>query len=235
MKERGIIFSAPMVMALLAGEKSQTRRLVKPVGNDGGFVIVEQQDGSWWPQRSDDGESMFVTIDGYAHEMPMRCPYGRPGDRLWVRETWRYVDWTEDGEPYIAYAADGARLLRRNAPEEWADRLFDTWAMLSEPENYAIDNRAADRRWRSPIHMPRWASRITLEITGVRVERLQDISEADAMAEGSRSWADEQDTPARDIPGGETHLIYRQLWESINGADSWDANPLVWVVEFRRC
>jgi hypothetical protein len=167
-------------------------------------------------------------------DITMRCPYGRPGTKLWVRETWKYADWTEDGEPWIAYAAGGDDLLCRTFDEEWDKRLGDIWADLSNPENYNIDNRAADRRWRPSIHMPRWASRITLEITGVRVERLRDISEADAQAEGIerageywRNYGNPMDPCLR------PRTSFATLWSSINGPGSWDANPWVWVVEFR--
>lgn len=167
MKERPIILSGPMVRAILAGAKTQTRRVVKP-----------QAMGQWGPV--------------------VPCPYGRPGDRLWVREAWRPV--------HGGYSDLGAR--------------------------YRADFERDQTVWRPSIHMPRWASRITLEVTGVRVERLQDISEADAQAEGSFEWAAEQDTPVRDLD--EARLVYLQLWQSINGPASWDADPWVWVVEFRR-
>lgn len=193
MKEHGILFSAPMVRALLAGTKTQTRRVVKPQPEKRHpFLAFRKRRGPdfWlWPNARE--------------EVIAECPYGKPGDRLWVRET------------HCAF--DVGRVHYR------ADHALDPAA-----------DKAHGIRWTPAIHMPRWASRITLEITGARVERLQDISEADATAEGSRDWAGEQDTPARDIPGGETRLIYRQLWESINGAGSWDANPWVWVIEFRR-
>lgn len=206
MKERPILFSGPMVRALLEGRKTQTRRVAKEfAGRDDLDAILRR----------------FPNQNG--------CPYGKPGDRLVVRETWNYADWTDDGYPYIGYQADGAKLLCEQIPTEWSERLHDIWAALSADENYAIDNRAADRWWRPSIHMPRWASRITLEITGARVEWLQEISEADAKAEGT--------TPS--IVGSDLgHLKYRAgyqtLWESINEPGSWNANPCVWVIEFRQ-
>src|SRR5690606_3684193 len=172
---------------------------------------------------------------------PELCPYGRPGDRLWVRESWQYANWTEEGEPYIRYAAAGAQELFDvgRIPHDWFDRLEDIWSGLSTEANYAIDNRAADRRWRPSIHMPRWASRITLEITDVRVERLRDISEADAQAEGVALDTEPCDHPRRSCGDvgclGPTHrAAFAELWMQINGAGSWDANPWVWVVSFRR-
>lgn len=143
------------------------------------------------------------------------CPYGQPGDWLWVRETWAGPladadEWDETNDPgelenprFCEYAADGGP-----KPE-----------YLNADENMVC-------RWTSSIHMPRWASRITLEITGVRVERLQGISRGDAMAEGC---------PFPNMAkGGDPCGWYAELWESINGPGSWAANPWVWVIEFKR-
>jgi hypothetical protein len=213
--DRPILFSAPMVRAILAGTKTQTRRLVKPLTAD----------------RLTHCPGFLESLEG----VPL-SQYGQPGDRLWMRETWRYADWTEEGEPHIEYAADGTRTLIEDFPEEWAGRLMDTWVALSDPINFDIDQRAADRRWRPSIHMPRWASRITLNITDVRVERLHGISQADAMAEGIAPEGDEW----RDYMMPSTQICltprgsFETLWSSINGAESWEANPWVWVVEFER-
>lgn len=216
MKERPVLFSAPMIRAILAGAKTQTRRIVKPVGNDGGFVLCERADGSYWPHRSDDGESCFVTgrerDDEYLEEIPMRCPYGVRGDRLWVRETF-CDDWHMDrGE--VEYRADG----------ELDSDMFD-----------------AGCTWRPSIHMPRWASRITLEVTGVRVQRLCDISESDAISEGVRQlrdgsecWVGREGPGSLVTPWPTARDAFRDLWQSINGLGSWGSNPLVWVVEFKR-
>lgn len=221
MAEKPILFSAPMVRALLAGTKTQTRRVVKPVGGDGGFVLMQGDDGSWWPYRSDDGESSFHTVkrkDGiYFDETPQACPYGQPGTKLWVRETWARDD--EDGT--LMYRADLGRDMNANAWEQ---------GRLEGVPRY---------RWRPSIHMPRWASRITLEVTGVRVERLQDIGEADALAEGvTPKWEPGCSGRLMEAVGGfgfrPAASAYAELWEQINGQGSWDANPWVWVVEFRR-
>lgn len=220
MKERPILFSAPMVRAILEGRKTQTRRVVKPRKDLSFGCLLQPHELA--------GE---VNSGDY-----MNCPYGKPGDRLWVRETWQYYDWTEEGEPCIRFSADNATTWPEPGTEDWANKLVDVWEILSRDENYSIDNRARDRRWRPSIHMPRWASRIMLEITGVRIERLADISKDDAMAEGIVLQTD----------GGfglsdSTHYnfcdptdSYASLWESINGAGSWFANPWVWVVEFKR-
>jgi len=225
-KERPILFSAPMVRAILAGTKTQTRRVVKQhkAFEEWG---VKGPDDAYDATTDDDGQGFFLVAGDHGYAGPVPCPYGQPGDRLVVRETWQYAGFTDDGEPFIAYKADGARKLCDTSPLEWADRIEDVFANLSEPSNYNIDQRAADRKWRPSIHMPRWASRITLEIVSVRVERLNDISEADAHAEGtphSMQYAS----------GRLASENFAHLWESINDAGSWDANPWVWVVEFRR-
>lgn len=228
MKERPMHMSAPMVRALLAGTKTQTRRVIKPQPQ----MVTDRTIKTW------DGDADALL--GLLTTTGKSCPYGQPGDRLWVRETWQYADWTQDGEPWIRYRADGAQRLCEHVPEEWADRLTNTWAGLST--GIAIGEPAADRKWRPAIRMPRWASRILLEITAVRVERLRDISEADAQAEGC---AVECMTPTGDDSGSAIHGPggYRALWDTINaagswdtinGAGSWDANPWVWVVEFKR-
>ena len=132
-------------------------------------------------------------------------PYGQPGDWLWVRETWA----RDDEDDALMYRADVGRDMNADAWEQ---------GRLEGVPRY---------KWRPSIHMPRWASRITLEITEVRVDRLHDISEADAGAEGvSAKHTADADYTAREK--------YSVLWEQINGAGSWDANPWVWVVSFRR-
>ena len=193
-----------MVRAILAGTKTQTRRVVKPVGDDDSFVLQDYGDG-WWPYRSDDGESPMKGDN----EIPHACPYGHPGDRLWVRETWRVCG----GREY-EYQQDRSQVMYRATHQE--DGFPLTW------ESYV---------WRPSIFMPRWASRITLKVTGVRVERLQDISIADAMAEG----VVETNANLRGLePCMEWRYAYEDLWRQINGPGSWGANPWVWVIEFRR-
>lgn len=190
MKERPIIFSAPMVRAILSGAKTQTRRVMKVRCHS----ICENDDGKLWPWSED----VELTED-FWHP----CPFGQPGDRLWVRETWGALPHMLGGfqRESLRYRADGEY---QNEHGAW--------------------------RWRPSIHMPRWASRITLEITGVRVERLQDISEADAKAEGV-SMPDGTPAPP-DFWSYQQE--FRHLWEQINGPGSWDANPWVWVIEFKR-
>lgn len=180
MKERPILFSAPMVRAIFSGTKTQTRRVFKA------------KNGGVWPNKND--------IPGML-QILRECPYGQPGDRLWVRETWAQ-----------------ARAARRDEP------IRDAIAYAADRESMADRFGIPDRRWRSSIHMPRWASRILLEIVAVRVERLKDISIDDAIAEGVGIRCD---SPM-------AVMEYSLLWESINGPGSWDANPWVWVIEFQR-
>ena len=200
MKERPILFSAPMVRAILAGTKTQTRRVVKPHRSDDSFVLEDHGNG-WWPYRSEDGESS-VMLDGCEHRF--NCPYGQPGDRLYVKETWSHDG---SGGPPI-YMAD---LCERDYP--------------------GVPCEHGPARWSPSIHMPRWASRITLEITGVRVERLQDISEQDAMAEGVEPYrlpCHPQREALRHVDG------FCAVWESIYGPGSWERNPWVWAITFTR-
>lgn len=220
LKERGIIFSAPMVRALLAGTKTQTRRIYKG---------TPKIDGEQHP----DGSGETWTEWG-------RCPYGVPGDRLWVRETWGYFNPDDTG--------DDIEPDRRDTSQQWAPELMQDghplrnyWRRrIAYKATFAEDKygkgAVAPGRWRPSIHMPRWASRITLEITDVRVQRLQEISEADAMAEGIGRY--DNGTFGLNDPGacmGTTAVVaYMRLWESINGPGSWEASPWVWVLAFRR-
>lgn len=206
MKERPILFSAPMVRAILNGIKTQTRRVVKLKP---WHQIEERDDGAPWPWMYD-GER------DADHWLP--CPYGQPGDRLWVRETFCPI-YPQD--PHY----NGGRPIEYDyrATYKHGDRLGDLIGVKKE--------------WKPSIHMPRRASRITVEVTGVRVERLQDISADDAKAEGISEfiggwWCEHDD--AEQIAGMTPQEGYRHLWERINGPGSWDANPWVWVVEFKR-
>jgi hypothetical protein len=224
MKSRPILFSAPMVLALLAGTKTQTRRIVK------------LQD----PADYVEGGAMWT----HAQQMD-RCPYGHPGDRLWVRETWGYTrqcDDMGDGD-VIAYAAGGEHVYE-DVDGRRRLRLTKSGAVM-RPNHFCYPPKP----WRPSIFMPQWASRLTLEITGIRVERLQEISHGDACREGApgsdQTHADGEVSNSRivslaldevGIKEGDDALIewYADLWESINGAGSWDVNPWVWVVEFKR-
>jgi hypothetical protein len=242
MNERPILFNGPMVRALLDGSKTQTRRALKVRCQE----IGERDDGSRWPWS----EHPDTAADHWH-----ACPYGQPGDRLWVRETWGVVsnawdednnlaDWVPDrpataivdmpfGKGYysghVIYAADGSY--------EWAG-----------DDDGGGEPRSA---WHPSIHMPRAASRTLLEIVSVHVERLNHISNVDALTEGissvrTREWdiahfpdwrqafddacARGEKPPLGPVPS----VSFQALWEQINGTGSWDANPWVWVIEFKR-
>lgn len=209
MKERPILFSSVMVQAILDGRKTQTRRVIKPQPE-----LFQFGGGTWvWKGEPD----RFPQI--------RECPYGQLGDRLWVRETW-FADPPYDGT-WDEYA--------------FSDGIIENFSVLPDrfksPEFvlYKSTWNGVDLRWRSPIHMPRWASRITLEIINVQVERVQAITYAGALAEGV--W--------RPGPGADPDKVdreydavveFRGLWYEINAKRGfgWDQNPWVWVIEFKR-
>jgi hypothetical protein len=184
MKERPILFKGPMVRALLAGTKTQTRRVVK------GIALEWLRPNGFTPEFTAAPENGL-------------CPYGQPGDRLWVRETWQRAG----GNTGYWYRATDSK---------------------------ADDGGSPVSHWRPSIFMPRGASRITLEVTGVRVERLQDISRDDALAEGIVSAGDGNGFQLADTThySGNPIDSYFSLWEHINGPGSVEANPWVWVVEW---
>jgi len=193
-KTRPILFSAPMVRAILSGAKTQTRRVMK-----------DQPCADWSPDgygevhRMVDGEPNVDDVTGWGvtnkdGDEAYACKYGQPGDSLWVRETWSPCP--IEISRAIVYRADGDA------------------------------NQAGGIKWKPSIFMPRNASRITLKITGVRVERLTEISQADTIAEGMPA------NTGRFVHN--TIADYRKLWVSINGAGSWDENPWVWVIGFER-
>lgn len=208
MKERPILFSAPMVAAILENHKFQTRRVVKPQPevSEQGNLCGE------WLRRPLNG-----LILPKLQDIKIHCPYGQFGDHLWVRETF---DLGSDmaGKPILATEPGMGKLLAMH-PEvpEGSDRWCLEW------------------KKKPSIFMPRWASRITLEISGVRIERLQDISQEDAYAEGC-SDRDRPDLPYISGFGGARIVnTYAALWESINGEKyPWMQNPFVWVISFRR-
>ncbi len=208
MKERGMIFNAEMVRALLDGRKTQTRRPIK--WKQTRFTeIGEREDGSKWPW-SEDAE--------HACDFWHPCPFGAVGDRIWVRETFSALEpgSYEQVKPQEGHCQD----LRYAA----TDRLAKS------------DADIRGYKWVPSIHMPRWASRIQLEITDVRVERLNSISQEDAQAEGLEltGWRPTHSDPDS---GGEVMTPYdnfAELWSSIYGDESWQANPWVWVIEFKR-
>ncbi|EKM0364278.1 hypothetical protein PTT43_002920 [Cronobacter turicensis] len=218
MTERPLIVNAEMVRAILDGRKTQTRRIIQsPARNmqaTGKKVIDYREPGDKWY-----GEYIFsmrnqsgTWCDYTKEQFLAKCPFGAVGDRLWVREAFRVHSLATDLATLVYKASE------RNSWTEQTHRVpVEQCNKPVSPFNFTPS-----------IHMPRWASRITLEITGVRVERLRDLSEEDARAEGITP-------PAGGVlPGWKYRINFRDLWISIYGADNWEANPWVWVVEFKR-
>lgn len=185
MKERGMIFNDEMVRAILGGNKTQTRRIA---------------------------EEKFYGRAVAAELLAKHCPYGQPGDRIWVRETYRVH----------GKATDVATLVYRAS-------VRNSWTEQTHRVPVDVCNKPVSEKWTPSIHMPRWASRILLEITDVRVERLHDMSEADAKAEGATP-ATYKITP----PEAVYRVGFGDIWRSIYGQDNWLSNPWVWVIEFKR-
>ena len=199
-RERPMLFSGEMVRALLSGAKTQTRRVVKPQPD-----CTHDSSPYWyigglrtsWTRRPPGSEPHWGNN-------PLLCPHGKVGGHLWVRETFcQFMDNAKDG--------NGAQTYYRASQRD---------SDMHEVERIMVTNGV---KWKPSIHMPRWASRITLEITDVRVERLQAISAADCWAEGIPCSPDVN--PIHE---------YQELWESINGPGSWEANPYVWAISFNR-
>lgn len=222
MKQTGLMFKGELVRAILDGRKTQTRRVMKPQP----ATVERWKHGeptletsvNWTVMRDASGK-------GWSNCGPFRCPFGKPGDLIYVRETWMDLQGTG-----VEYISDGK--LQRYA-----------YAADTPPGSYGDECRKEyGLKWRPSIHMPKSAARIWLEITGVRVERLQDISETDAIAEGIERvddffgcacWKaygepDGADEVCPDDPIGS----FRSLWDSTGG--DWQANPWVWVIDFKR-
>ncbi|WP_115658843.1 hypothetical protein [Klebsiella pneumoniae] len=203
MKERGMIFNSEMVRAILDGRKTQTRRIMKVQPSEDftpmNMALETDYKARWYTPG-------IVDMDGYLQPASKEvfgvsnenegysCPFGAVGDRIWVRETWNKY----------------GGLLTYRADHDWIDDMRKETVCTA--------------KWVPSIHMPRWASRILLEITDVRVERLRSMSQDDARAEGVIAASGPM----------EAGLAFRELWDSIYGEESWNANPWVWVIEFKR-
>ncbi|HBS5600312.1 TPA: hypothetical protein MAK25_000359 [Klebsiella quasipneumoniae subsp. quasipneumoniae] len=234
MKERGMIFNGELVRAILDGRKTQTRRPIK--WKQTRFTeIGEREDGSKWPW-SEDAE--------HACDFWHPCPFGAVGDRIWVRETWATlgnedgccVDW--EGNLCKGDERSAARIYRASCEQRPGD--YGLWSI---PDDAYWKPHTKEHKfegaWRPSIHMPRWASRILLEITDVRVERLNAISEEDATAEGvPPAGSLLPDYPGTFLtPKGDfatAKVAFQRLWDSIYGEESWKANGWVWVISFKR-
>lgn len=200
MTERGMIFNGEMVRALLDGRKTQTRRPVK-------FPVHDKNLGCELAGNELAGE---LSAGNY-----LNSAFGKPGDRIWVRETWQAIHDYCDENGHVDERRY-ARSIPRHRGNYWHPVYEEAWGNESQEDR--------EFPWRPSIHMPRWASRILLEITDVRVERLRSMSQDDARAEG---------VIAASVPM-EAGLAFRELWDSIYGEESWKANPWVWVIEFKR-
>jgi hypothetical protein len=220
MKERPITFSAPMVRAILDGRKTVTRRLVRPQPEDRCPLVTDWGNVFRNYAPHDAALGNVKMADGSWGRV--QCHYGQPGDLLWVRETWYCDDYRVQRGPYLKpedFDVDDARCNGVLVYKADGDRPYE----------------AEQPVWRPSIFMPRWASRITLEITDVRLERLQDISEADAVAEGCKPIRPELVQDGLIVRQGRSAVEeFRLVWEEIHGPGSWDANPWVWVIEFKR-
>ncbi|HCE8859447.1 TPA: hypothetical protein NHV36_004673 [Klebsiella michiganensis] len=233
MTERGMIFNSEMVRAILDGRKTQTRRIVKPQPD----ISSKDNLSGVWLDKPLNGLLLPKIQDIAIH-----CPFGMSGDQIWVRETWATlgnedgccVDWEDNlckGDERSA-----ARIYRASCEQRPGD--YSLWSI---PDDAYWKPHTKDHKfegaWRPSIHMPRWASRILLEITNVRVEQLNVISERDAQAEGVAKlqggfWQHYQ-------PSWTQHQLsargsFVTLWKSIYGEESWNSNPWVWVIEFKR-
>lgn len=231
-KERGILFSAAMVRAILDGRKTVTRRIVRPQGPTD--AAVRKRCGGGYHYFTDHharspahfrvaGPVSLVRDLGGPTELV--SPYGARGDRLWVRETWRpctgivaCLD-SDSADVVVRYAADGSTLYYSES------QIPDGWTMP----------KSAARGMVTPLHMPRWASRLVLEIVDVRIERLQAISEEDAAREGVDPVTPPGAAVILDRPSAKSHrYAFAMLWLDLHGENApWDTNPWVWRVEFK--
>jgi len=236
MKERPILFSGEMVRAILEGRKTQTRRVISVQPSRPEMKVATVTEGPknrvgklfWAMERGQGWDNEYFSN-----------PYGQPGDRLWVRENLLWSQYASKGVNDVRYEADGVE-----CQNEWPDEWIPAGKVNHRVDTH--DNLPAggitEYYGKVPsIFMPRWASRIILEITGMRVERLQDISEADAFAEGIDTESDDYNRAEHaqlggaQVEGGSPAVFaYKGLWEKINGAESWAVNLWVWVIEFKR-
>lgn len=235
--EHPILFSGPMVRAILEGRKTQTRRVVKPQPFPDDWVPRLTRSG-WraWPRNEPNAGRFWTVGGGYG-----RCPYGQAGDRLWVRETWQAIHVSIDPETGCGDDVAYAEKIPKDNPGYGvfpSCGVFSRrWWSVAYAADPGFEDNLEDRGfpWRPAIHMPRWASRITLQVTAVRVQRVQEISEEDAIAEGAPCGWFERDT----IDGLEKvptdhRSGFAHLWKQINAKPgrTWADNPWVWAIDF---
>ncbi|HBO3372442.1 TPA: hypothetical protein L4S44_001630 [Pseudomonas aeruginosa] len=202
-RERPILFNDQMVRAILEGRKTVTRRAVK----DTGFYAID---------AAIHGNEVALRE---REALSTRCPFGQPGDRLWVREAWQ--------GPLISDEEQAANQSWWKDMTKFQDQAHCAYRASGDNNEYVDPDGYFHCKWKPSIHMPRWASRILLEITAVRVERLQDITPNQCIAEGA--WREKDKELGR---GQEAIAAFADLWRSTGG--DWDANPWVWVIEFKR-
>ncbi|HFS0484132.1 TPA: hypothetical protein ACHYXU_002886 [Pseudomonas aeruginosa] len=217
-RERPILFNDQMVRAILEGRKTVTRRVMKPQPTfckDGGhhWPCNAHQSMLHVERELQNGEGCWCGLAEAA------CPHGQPGDRLWVREAWQ--------GPLISDEEQAANQSWWKDMTKFQDQAHCAYRASGDNNEYVDPDGYFHCKWKPSIHMPRWASRILLEITAVRVERLHDITPNQCIAEGA--WREKDKELGR---GQEAIAAFADLWRSTGG--DWDANPWVWVVEFKR-
>lgn len=243
MTERGMIFNAEMVRAILDGRKTQTRRIMKvqPESNQLGLLLITDS-----TKHSDIGKYHWAESNATGNHVRSKlfsCPFGAVGDRIWVRETWAIlgnedgccIDWEE--KLCKADERSAARIYRASCEQRPGN--YGLWSIPDDADwKPHTKDYQYEGAWRPSIHMPRWANRILLEITDVRVERLNAISEEDARAEGIIDGGclncGEPEPCECANPEPDATDAFAYLWQSIYGQESWNANPWVWVIEFKR-
>ena len=258
MKYYPMIMGAESVHGIFEGRKTMTRRVVTPQP-PGDFEIgmyhpigVDRH-GEEYPKP----ERFGIWGDGW--DIP--CPYGQVGDRIWVRETWKPGAWRDDGRVAVDYMASPElthtpwAYMKEQASQfihRWLDEIAKTGLLPNESGRYEWEAGKSPLKWKKAMFMPRWASRLNLEIVNIRVERVQDITEEDAIREGVE-YCDNPDHGFIDAlsfhdigrlgcpvcghnPAGFAVNNYKKLWDSLNAKRGypWSNNPWVWVIEFRR-
>jgi hypothetical protein len=236
MKERPVLFNGDMVRAVLDGRKTQTRRAIKPQP-----TLSERTGFNWKGYAYGIGSNHKDTVRNFANCFKT-CPFGQVGDRLWVRETWGVVSHAfDENEQIIDWVPDRPATVIHEMP--FGNGYYSGHAIYAADGEFTWgddDGHGEKSCWKPSIHMPRWASRITLEITNVGVQRLNSISQNDAAREGLHKLPASGRyciTPGAQYFGGASHdarEVFSWLWQSIYGEESWQANPWVWVIEFKR-
>lgn len=225
-KTHGMLFNDEMVRAILADQKTQTRRIIKPQYSSDEWSIRPAQT----PRHRGHTHDWWLPTGTQPYSALRPCPYGVVGDRITVREAFSLlgnedacaVDWNDN---IVMDRTEAARIYRASCEQRSGD--YGLWSIPDEADwKPRTENMKFEGAWTPSIHMPRWASRIALEITDLRVEQLNTISEEDAKAEGA---------PTECCVLGDKHFLgFRSLWKNTYGEDSWQANPWVWVVNFKR-